>query len=37
MSAAKAIIDHLRDWMFGTKEGEFVSMGVITDGDSYGI
>ncbi|XP_043911470.1 malate dehydrogenase, cytoplasmic isoform X2 [Protopterus annectens] len=37
MSAAKAICDHVRDWWFGTHEGEFVSMGVISDGNSYGI
>jgi len=35
-SAAKAIIDHMRDWIFGTPEGEYVSMGVYSDG-SYGI
>jgi len=35
-SAAKAIVDHMRDWVFGTPEGEFVSMGVASDG-SYGI
>lgn len=35
-SAAKAIVDHMRDWIFGTPEGEFVSMGVYSDG-SYGI
>jgi len=35
-SAAKAILDHMRDWIFGTHEGEFVSMGVRSDG-SYGI
>ena len=28
--------DHTRDWWFGTKEGEFTSMGVISDG-SYNI
>ncbi|ERE92520.1 malate dehydrogenase, cytoplasmic-like protein [Cricetulus griseus] len=37
MSAAKAISDHIRDIWFGTPEGEFVSMGVISDGNSYGI
>lgn len=37
MSAAKAICDHLRDWWFGTKPGEWVSMGIISDGKSYGI
>lgn len=36
LSAAKAICDHLRDWWVGTKEGEFTSMGVCSDG-SYGI
>ncbi|GAB0091327.1 Malate dehydrogenase [Sergentomyia squamirostris] len=35
MSAANAACDHMRDWWFGTKSGEFVSMGVISDG-SYG-
>lgn len=36
MSAAKAASDHMRDWWNGTKAGEFVSMGVISDG-SYGV
>ena len=36
MSAAKAATDHVRDWVKGTKEGEFVSMAVPSDG-SYGI
>ncbi|CAF0923076.1 unnamed protein product [Adineta ricciae] len=36
MSAAKAICDHVRDWWHGTRENEWVSMGVISDG-SYGI
>lgn len=36
MSAAKAICDHMRDWWNGTKEDEWVSMGVPSDG-SYGI
>ncbi|CAF0899470.1 unnamed protein product [Didymodactylos carnosus] len=36
MSAAKAICDHMRDWWFGTKDHEWVSMGLISDG-SYGI
>jgi len=35
-SAAKAIIDHMRDWIFGTAEGEIVSMGVASDG-SYEV
>jgi len=36
LSAANAIIDHMHDWILGTPEGEWVSMGVPTDG-SYGI
>lgn len=35
-SAANAAIEHIRDWVLGTKDGEFVSMGVPSDG-SYGI
>lgn len=35
-SAANAAIDHMRDWALGTPEGDWVSMGVISDG-SYGI
>jgi len=37
MSAAKAICDHVRNWWFGTEEGRWVSMGVITKGTPYGI
>ncbi|XP_051170125.1 malate dehydrogenase, cytoplasmic [Leptopilina boulardi] len=36
MSAAKAAGDHMRDWWLGTKPGQWVSMGVVSDG-SYGI
>jgi malate dehydrogenase len=35
-SAANAAIDHVRDWVLGTSEGDWVSMGVPTDG-SYGV
>jgi malate dehydrogenase len=35
-SAANAAIDQMRDWVLGTEEGDWVSMGVISDG-SYGI
>ena len=31
-SAAKAVVDHMRDWHFGTPKGEFVSMGVKGEG-----
>ncbi|KAL5282008.1 MDH1.2 family protein [Megaselia abdita] len=35
MSAAKAACDHMHDWWNGTQPGNYVSMGVISDG-SYG-
>lgn len=35
-SAASATCDHVHDWFAGTKPGEWVSMGIPTDG-SYGI
>ncbi len=35
-SAANAAIDHVRDWVLGTPAGDWVSMGVPTDG-SYGV
>ncbi|KPK07425.1 MAG: malate dehydrogenase [Betaproteobacteria bacterium SG8_39] len=35
-SAASAAIDHVRDWVHGTPEGDWVSMGISADG-SYGI
>jgi malate dehydrogenase len=35
-SAASAAIDHVHDWMLGTPEGDWVSMGIPSDG-SYGI
>ena len=35
-SAASAAIDHMRDWALGTAEGDWVSMGIPSDG-SYGI
>jgi malate dehydrogenase len=35
-SAANAAIDHIRDWSLGTRDGDWVSMGVPSDG-SYGI
>uniref|UniRef100_A0A8C4ZHW8 Malate dehydrogenase n=1 Tax=Gadus morhua TaxID=8049 RepID=A0A8C4ZHW8_GADMO len=37
MSAAKAICDHLRDIWSGTPEGEFISMGVYSTGNRYGV
>lgn len=36
MSAAKAASDHVKDWWNGTNTGDYVSMGVVSDG-SYGI
>ncbi len=35
-SAASAAIDHVHDWVLGTAEGDWVSMGIPSDG-SYGI
>jgi len=35
-SAASAAIDHVHDWVLGTPQGDWVSMGVASDG-SYGI
>lgn len=35
-SAAKAVVDQMRDWWFGTKDGEWVSMSVYSDGTHYG-
>jgi malate dehydrogenase len=35
-SAASAAIDHVRDWVHGTAEGDWVSMAVPSDG-SYGV
>ena len=37
LSAAVAVRDHMRSWMFGTAEGEFVSMGVLTPENKYGL
>jgi malate dehydrogenase len=35
-SAANAAIDHVRDWVLGSPDGDWVSMGVPSDG-SYGV
>jgi malate dehydrogenase len=35
-SAANAAMDHMRTWVHGTPEGDWVSMGIAADG-SYGI
>ena len=35
-SAANAAIDHVHDWVLGTREGDWVSMGIPSDG-SYGV
>ncbi len=35
-SAANAIINHMQSWIFGTREGDWVSMGVPSNG-CYGI
>jgi malate dehydrogenase len=35
-SAANAAVDHIRSWSLGTPEGDWVSMGIPSDG-SYGV
>jgi malate dehydrogenase len=35
-SAASAAIDHMRDWVLGTPDGDWVSMAIPSDG-SYGV
>jgi malate dehydrogenase len=35
-SAANAAVDHIRSWVTGTAEGDWVSMAVVSDG-SYGV
>jgi len=35
-SAANAAIDHVRDWLSGSRDGDWVTMGIPSDG-SYGI
>jgi malate dehydrogenase len=35
-SAANAAIDHVRDWVHGSRDGDWVTMGIASDG-SYGI
>lgn len=36
LSAAYAAVNHMRDWVFGTPDGEWTSMAIMSDG-SYGI
>jgi len=36
-SAANAACDHIHDLWYGTQPGRYVSMGVISDGNSYGV
>ena len=35
-SAANAAVDHIRDWVTGTRDGDWISMGIPADG-TYGI
>src|SRR3984957_7147905 len=35
-SAASAAVDHVHDWLLGTREGDWVSMGIPSDG-AYGV
>lgn len=36
-SAASAAIDHMHDWVNGTPEGQFVTVGAYSDGSHYGV
>jgi len=36
LSGARALVDHLRDWYFGTEDGDWVSIGVVSNG-AYGV
>ncbi|MFT5720857.1 MAG: malate dehydrogenase [Motiliproteus sp.] len=36
-SAANAAAEHMRDWALGTAEGDWVSMAIPSDGNTYGI
>jgi malate dehydrogenase len=36
-SAANGACDHIHDWIVGTPAGEYVSMGVISDDNKYGL
>ena len=33
---SNAAVDHIRDWVAGTRDGDWVSMGIPSDG-SYGV
>lgn len=37
LSAARAAVKHMRSWIKGTAPGEYVSMGVLSNGNKYGI
>lgn len=36
-SAANAILNHVHDWVLGTPEGDWSSMGILSDGTMYDI
>lgn len=36
-SAAKAAVDHMREWVLGTPAGQVSSMAVVSDGNPYGV
>lgn len=37
LSAARAAVRHMRSWVCGTTGNEFVSMGVLSDSNGYGV
>lgn len=36
-SAASSAVDHVRDWFLGTRDGEWTSMAIYSDGSLYGV
>lgn len=36
-SAASAALDHMRNWVLGSKSNDFVSIGIFSDGSKYGV
>ncbi|KAJ0397146.1 hypothetical protein P43SY_007431 [Pythium insidiosum] len=37
MSAAAAAAAHMRDWLAGSSDGDYVSMAICSDGNKYGV
>jgi len=37
LSAARSVIMHMKSWIDGTKPGEMISMGILSDGNRYDV